>query len=68
MATKKAVLALEVSYDDQLTDPEALTAALDRLMDTALSTPGILEEYGEVEVGAFHVERRGPKDWRPGQA
>lgn len=58
MAIKKAVLSLEVSYDDAVTDPEALAGALDTLIDTAISTPGILEEYGNVRIGAFFIAER----------
>jgi hypothetical protein len=42
----KTNLTIEVRYDPKLTDPEGLAAALDRLLETALSTPGILDEYG----------------------
>lgn len=50
-----ATFAIKVDYDDQHTDPDALGEALDRLMETALSTPGILDEYGHVEVGEFEI-------------
>lgn len=55
MAMKKALLALEVTYDDRATDAEALASALDTLMETALSTPGILDEYGPVDISGFFV-------------
>jgi hypothetical protein len=49
-------LTLVVEYDPELTDGESVAAAMDTLLETAMSTPGILDEYGPVEVGAFEVE------------
>ncbi len=51
----KTTLTLDVTYDDQVTDPEALASAADRLMETVLSTPGIMEEYGDPRFGEFFV-------------
>ena len=48
-----ATFTVFVSYDNDYTDPDSLVSALDRLMETALSTPGIMEEYGPVDVGEF---------------
>jgi len=65
---------IKVDYDDRCTDPDALGDALDRLMDTALSTPGILDDYGKVEVGKFEIpsdsdvvtrSSKSPKQRRP---
>jgi len=53
MAVKQTTLELVVEYDDGATDPEALASALDRLVETAVSTPGILSEYGNPRLGAF---------------
>ena len=39
----------------QVTDPEALASAADRLLETVLSTPGIVEEYGDPRFGEFFV-------------
>lgn len=50
----RAVFTLQVDYDPEKTDPEALASALDRLLETALSTPGILEEYGNPTAHAFY--------------
>ena len=47
----KTTLTLDVTYDDQVTDPEALASAADRLLETVLSTPGIMEEYGHPQFG-----------------
>lgn len=51
----KTNLTLEIEYDAKVTDPEALAYALDRLLETALSTPGVLEEYGNPACGEFLV-------------
>jgi hypothetical protein len=51
----KCKLMLEVEYNRDRTDSEALAEAFDRLLGTALTTPGILDEYGEVDVGEFEV-------------
>ena len=49
----QAELWVEVEYDAAVTDPESLATALDILMETALSTPGIMDDYGDVSVGEF---------------
>ena len=51
----KTQLSLEIEYDPALTDPEGLASALDRLLETALSTPDLLSEYGNPVVGEFLV-------------
>ena len=56
MATRKATLTVEITYNDSVTDPESISNALDQLMETALSTPDILEEYGNPEIGPFLVQ------------
>jgi len=48
----ECVLSFPVCYDRDVTDPEALGYAFDRLLDTAMSTPGILDEYGNPTIGA----------------
>ena len=52
---KKCVFTLEVEYDPKRTEPESLSCALDRLLDTAMSTPYILDDYGEVRPASFMV-------------
>lgn len=52
---KTATLSLTVRYDEGVTDAEALCSALDRLLETAMGTPGIMEEYGDPGVGEFQV-------------
>src|SRR3989304_5720283 len=51
----KTQLTLEIQYDPAVADPEGLASALDRLLETALSTPGVLSEYGNPVVGEFLV-------------
>jgi hypothetical protein len=48
-------LWLEVEYDPKRTDPESLAVALDRLLETALSTPGILDDYGDPTISPFRL-------------
>jgi hypothetical protein len=57
----KTELTVTVDYDSNVTDPESLASAMDRLLETILSTPGILDEYGNPRVGEFFVLRRGRK-------
>lgn len=49
----KCRLYLEVQYDPRLTDPDSLAVAFDRLLETSLSTPGILDDYGNPQAGEF---------------
>jgi hypothetical protein len=63
----KTVLEVSVDFDPGVTDPESLASALDRLLETALSTPGIFEEYGNPQVGEFFVARR-RRRYRPKQS
>ena len=51
----KTTLTIDVEYNPRHTDPEGLAVAMDRLLETALSTPGILDEYGNPEFGEFFV-------------
>jgi hypothetical protein len=43
-----------------MADAESLACAMDRLLETALSTPGILSEYGNPRVGEFYVAKETP--------
>lgn len=56
---KTCRLVIDVTYDENLTDPEALSEAFDHLLETALSTPGILDDYGCPEVGEFFPTEKG---------
>jgi hypothetical protein len=51
----KTTLTLDIEYDSSMTDPEGLACAMDRLMEMALSTPGIMTEYGDPKMGEFFV-------------
>ena len=46
-------LYLDVQYAPEITDPDSLAVAFDRLLETALSTPGILDDYGNPRAGEF---------------
>jgi hypothetical protein len=56
----KTILTVEVKYNPRFTDPEGLAVALDRLLETALSTPDILSEYGNPAFGEFFVANPTP--------
>lgn len=53
--SKSVRLVLEVAYDPAMTDPEGLCSALDTLLETAASTPEILDEYGNPDIYSFEV-------------
>ena len=55
---KTARLTVEVEYDESKTDPQGLSRAMDILMETALSTPDLLDDYGNPHVGAFLPENK----------
>jgi hypothetical protein len=55
----KTMLEVSVDFDPGVTDPESLASAMDRLLETALSTPGIFEDYGNPRLGEFFVACRG---------
>lgn len=48
-------LSITVRFDPNITDSESLASAADTLLETALSTPGILEDYGNPSFGEFEV-------------
>jgi hypothetical protein len=51
----KTTLTVEIEYDPKMTDPESLACAMDRLLETALSTPDILSEHNNPKLGEFSV-------------
>jgi hypothetical protein len=53
----KTTLTVEIEYDPAMTDEEGLACAMDQLLETSLSTPGILDEYGNPKVGEFFVAK-----------
>jgi hypothetical protein len=52
---KTATLQLTVMYDESITDGESIASAADLLLRNALSTPDILEEYGNPTFSEFDV-------------
>ena len=54
----KTKLSIEVEFDGDKTDPESLASAADTLSQTALSTPGVLDEYGNPQLGEFLIEQK----------
>jgi hypothetical protein len=59
MAKKTAKLTIEVEFDDEVTDAEGMTLAVDYLLNTALSTEGILDDYGNPQIGQAYVGNEG---------
>jgi hypothetical protein len=53
---KTAKLVIEVEYNEDVTDAESVASALDTLLETAMSTPEILDEYDNPTVGKFYVK------------
>jgi hypothetical protein len=51
----KTTLTIDIEYDPNATDPEGLASAMDRLLETILSTPGIMDEYNNPTMGEFFV-------------
>ena len=62
----KTTLTVDIDYDPDVTDPEALASAAHRLIKTALSTPGIMEEYGDPHFGEFFVAKADGSRPKPG--
>lgn len=52
----KTKLSIEVEFDGTQTDAESLASAVDTLLRTAVSTPGVLDEFGNPQFGEFFVE------------
>jgi hypothetical protein len=55
--TMKTTLTVEVEYNPRKTDPEGLASAMDRLLETALSIPEVMDEYGNPTIGEFFVAK-----------
>ena len=58
---RMATLKIDVVFDEAKTDDESVATAMDRLMETATSTPGILDDYGEIRIGEFVVDEVSPR-------
>ena len=55
MKRAQVTMTVTVTFDPDRTDPESLASALDQLLDTSLSTVGVLDEYGQVDIGSFEA-------------
>lgn len=53
-----AILTIEIEFDPDITDADAVGEAVDNLLETAMSTPGILEEYGEPSIGQTYIQNQ----------
>jgi hypothetical protein len=62
MANKRIKVIVPIVYDDDVTDPESLAIALDRLLETATSTPRILEDYGNPTIEETELAANEPED------
>jgi hypothetical protein len=51
----KTTLTIDITYDPEVTHPEGLASAMDRLLETALSIPQVMDEYGPPKFGEFFV-------------
>ena len=47
-------MKITVEYDSRRTDADCVSNAMDTLVETALSTPGILDDYGPVKFSEFN--------------
>lgn len=48
--TARITFTITVNYNPEATDEDAVGDAVDTLLETAQSTPGILDDYGNPEV------------------
>lgn len=48
--TARYTFTITVNYNPKITNEESVGAAVDNLLETALDTPGILDEYGNPDV------------------
>jgi hypothetical protein len=62
---ERTTLTVDVEYDPDVTDPEGLASAMDRLLETVLSTPGIMEDYANPRIGEFFVADTAGNSPRP---
>ena len=54
----QATLEIDVRFDSMKTDVESVASALSQLLETAISTPGILEDGGSIVTDEFYVKRK----------
>lgn len=55
-----AFLQIPVEYDPEAADAEGIASAADVLLETALSTPGVLDDYGNPRFGSFLIAAESP--------
>ena len=58
-----SIMSLTVTYDENKADVDGLAQAMDTVLQTALSTPGLLSDFGNVEIGSLDVD--GSEDLAP---
>src|SRR5690348_14256024 len=58
--TETAQLYVEVDFNPAVTDAESLATAMDRLVETALSTPDMMADYGNPAVKEFYAVGKQP--------
>jgi hypothetical protein len=51
----RATLTIEIEFDPAVTDEHAVGEAVDMLLETAMSTPGILDEYGNPTINQTYI-------------
>lgn len=56
MSKQTATLTIEIEFDPSITDADAVGVAVDSLLETAMSTPGILDEYGNPSIGQTYIQ------------
>ena len=52
-------LTVDIEYHPEVVPSRWLGVGIDRLLETVLSTPGIMDEYGNPQIGAFFVTADG---------
>jgi len=52
---KTTTLKIKVTFEENKTDPEALCDAFDKLLETSMVIPGILDEYGQIHASQFFI-------------
>jgi len=55
-----ALLQIPVEYDPAVTDADGIANASDILLETALSRPGVLDEYGNPRFGSLLIAVESP--------
>jgi hypothetical protein len=63
-ARATGTLCIDVTYDPKVTDLESVATGIDILLETAQSTPGILEDYGNPGIGNIYIPTKSAEPWR----